>query len=472
MAEAPSASHYSSYVERVHPVGMDNNNTGTSYATDPSTTASAFSPALQSVHFSGSNNNTGSQQRRIALAQGQAPNNCEDDSFSISSRLSLNSTTDGIDVLGAPKAPSNFQEWSHLTAARIVCSVVFKRTVLFFILITAALLGLRTMEFIRDVALVLKIINYTLYALLFVFAVEVVISIACYQDHLFSVGWLAMDIVVLLLVIATGDVSLLVLRSFRLLRALRKASGVPALKWAVKAVLRVLPRLVAVVGILLPSMFAIFAILFTNLYQDAQLSDESSGEELMNERYFGRLDISALTLFQIMTGGRSWSVVCTELQVQYPSAWVPMVCFVAVSLFFFGSLIVAVMCDAVSSVNRDRMWKSLDPDHSSTTPTTATLNASAASDTILFGGQGYAIPHDADPRGNAELRRLETKLDDLVRNCDALLRMQTTLRESVDALAKREISHQVLLPQRSRSARASLTMMTIPDVAKAQSDDL
>jgi Ion transport protein len=137
------------------------------------------------------------------------------------------------------------------------------------------------MEFVRDVAVVLNV-------MLFIAAVGVVISVACYQDHLFAVGWLAMDVVIFLLVIATGDVSLLVLRSFRLLRALRKASGVPALKWAVKAVLRVLPRLVAVIGIWLPCMFAIFAILFSNLYQDAQLSDESTGDELMSEQCFGR----------------------------------------------------------------------------------------------------------------------------------------------------------------------------------------
>lgn len=403
-----------------------------------------------------------------------------DDTFSISSRISQSSTTDGIDVLGAERGtPSNFREWSQLIAARIVSTVVFKRTVLLLILLTAVLLGVRTVDSVRlDAPDTLESINLTLHVILVIFTAEVLVSVCFYQEQVLSAsGWLAADIVIVLLAWWTGDVSLLVLRSFRLLRALRKASGVPALKWAVKAVLRVLPRLVAVLAVLLPGMFAIFAILFTNLYQDAGLGggdgDDQNGEQqqVLTEDYFGRLDVSALTLFQIMTGGRNWSTVCTELQAQYPSAWLPIVSFVIVSLFFFGSLIIAVMCDAVSNVNRDRMWKSLDPDHTMMAPsnTTTTSGIGVCDDPP----QTYTNYDNCYGNSKPELHRLEQKLDDLATTVDTLVRMQVVLQESLNALTQQEMARRqmLLVAQQSKSSRhQSLTM--VPDVIKAQSDDL
>jgi Ion transport protein len=226
----------------------------------------------------------------------------------MSSRISLSSTTEGIDVLGAKETPENFRDWSQLVAARIVSAVLFKRTVLLLILVCAALLGARTVDRVRnDAPDALAAINLALNVLLITFSLELIVSVVCYQDQVRSAGWLIADIIIVVLVWWTNDVSLLVLRSFRLLRALRKASGVPALKWAVKAVLRVLPRLAAVITVLIPGMFAIFAILFTNLYQDADLNGgdavDNGDQQQLSEDYFGRLDVAALTLFQ--------SVFCT-----------------------------------------------------------------------------------------------------------------------------------------------------------------
>lgn len=428
-------------------------------------TSATFLPFYQHPTTKFSNNNRKKQYPPVEK---------EDDTYSISSRLSLNSTTDGVDVLVAHEAPSTFRAWSHLTAARVVCSILFKRTVLFLILVTSVLLGARTMDRVRGNAVALRAINGTLDGLVFVFTLEVFVSVACYLEQLLSTGWLVTDIAILALVGITGNKSILVLRSFRLIRALRKASGVPALKWAVKAILRVLPRLAAVVGVLLPGMFAIFAILFTNLYQDAELDDAESGEQLLTESYFSRLDVSALTLFQIMTGGREWAIVCAELQAQYPSAWVPLVSFVIISIFFFGGLIVAIMCDAVNSVNRDRMWKSLDPDHKTPSRTVASTDVG---DLFWFGNEGYAIPHDCGEKKVSKLenetaQRLEKKLETLTRNVEQLLRVQASLQESVQDFCEREKSRHLPPMPSNRSSRQALTMMTIPDIAKAQSDDI
>jgi Ion transport protein len=329
---------------------------------------------------------------------------------SVTSRLSLSSTTDGIDVLGAAESPRNFREWSQLQAARVVSDVLFKRAVLAFVLVTCALLGVRT--FLSGGGSALRAVNAALHGLLVLCTLEVLVSATFCQEHLLSSGWLLFDIALLVLCWHSNDTTLLVLRGFRLLRALRKASGVPALKWAVKAVLRVLPRFLSVVGILLPGMFAIFAILFTNLYGDA---DD-----------FRRLDVSALTLFQIMTAGRSWSDLVGDLSDQYRLIWLPTILFVVVAVFFSGSLIIAIMCDAVSHVYRDRFWKALDG-----TPTTDNRNNHESQSSAFF----FADMHNNSSCGadgcQQDLRRLERKIDELNSTVETLVRIQATMQESL-----------------------------------------
>jgi hypothetical protein len=204
-----------------------------------------------------------------------------------------------------------------------------------------------------------------------------------------------------------------------LLRALRKATGIPALKWAVKAMLRVLPRLTAVLTVLLPGMFAIFAILFTNLYGEA---------EDVSRPYFYRLDAAAWTLFEIMTGGRDWAEIAAELENQYPSAWAPLMLFVSVALFFFGSLIIAIMCDAVSTINREQVWKTLDHRvHGSSSSRGNEHHPHIMS---------YSMDELILPKSSSELQKLERKIDELASAVDSLLHMQLAMQEAVAQLVQ------------------------------------
>jgi len=337
----------------------------------------------------------------------------DSDTFSATSRISLQSTTDGIDVLSGDIDSTNFLVWTKCRAGRVVSSVLFKRSVLALIFITTVLLAVRTLDTLSEESV--NVIDKILTVFLWIFTVELLIQAAFYQSNIPYTGWLLADILVLSISWYTRDETCLVLRGFRLLRALRKATGIPSLKWAVKAVLRVLPRLTAVLTVLLPGMFAIFAILFTNLYSDAVD---------VSRPYFGSLDVAALTLFEIMTGGRQWAEIAAELEEQYPSSWAPLVLFVSVSLFFFGSLIVAIMCDAVSTINRDQVWKSLDhrvhPSHSS------------RGDDPHF----YA-PEEPE---STDLQRLERKMDELTTTVDSLLRMQATMQETVNLLSRQQLA--------------------------------
>lgn len=345
----------------------------------------------------------------------------DSDTFSATSHFSLQSSTDGIDVVGGGggrdvTSMASFLVWLKMQAGRVVSQVWFKRTVLALIFGTTILLGVRTIDALTDETI--TVIDQILRILLWIFTMELLTQIAFYQTKMLVTGWLLADLVVVIISWYTGDETCLVLRGFRLLRALRKATGIPALKWAVKAMLRVLPRLTAVLAVLLPGMFAIFAILFTNLYGEA---------EDVSRPYFHRLDAAAWTLFEIMTGGRNWAEIAAELEDQYPSAWAPLMLFVLVALFFFGSLIIAIMCDAVSTINREQVWKTLDHRvHGSSSSRGNEHHPHIMS---------YSMDELMLPHSSSDLQKLERKIDELTSTVDSLLRMQLAMQETITQLA-------------------------------------
>lgn len=287
--------------------------------------------------------------------------------------------TEGVDVVGGETAVT-FQIWSQRKSARVVNTPIFKRTALVLILFCSFLLGVRT-QFPS------KIIDVSLDVLLCVFSLELALSAVFYQESL--VGWLAFDLTIIVGSWLTGDRSALVLRSFRLLRTFRKATGIPALRCVVKSILRALPRMAATVGLLLPTSLLIFSIWLTNLYPEE----------------FSRLDTSLLTLFQIMTGGASWADVLQDIEES--RAWIPLSTFVLVAQFIFASLIVAIMSHSVSTVNdNERIWKS-----------------PGSTDMITSGG--------------TELEKLDKKIADLTSTVEHLLQGQNQL---LKALSKRDSS--------------------------------
>jgi voltage-gated sodium channel len=385
---------------------------------------------LASPHGGGTSNKSGMTK----------PITAADDTESISSHFSLGgSTTDGIDVLkGALGKPNNLLDWAHLIAARIVTSVVYKRLMLVLILVTSLLLALRTVDMIRDSSDdAIEVMNRILHVLLVLFTIEVLLAVVCFKNLFLPTGWLLSDIFIVCLVWWTNDLTFLVLRSFRLLRALRKASCVPSLQWAVRAILHVLPRLSAVILVLLPLMLSIFAILFTNLYQEGEFytsstyTDDAGGTQnfLTVTNYFGRLDVSALTLFQIMTGGLNWAEVCEALMAHYPLAWLPMVAFVIISMFFAMTLVIALMCDAVSTVQRDRMRKTLESSTIQFQHPNKKMNVpSNSSDAAEYEEPAPTTFQKQDRQ------RLEQKVDELTQTVETLLRMQVELQKSIEVL--------------------------------------
>ncbi len=107
-----------------------------------------------------------------------------------------------------------------------------------------------------------------------------------------------------------------------------------------------MPRLGALSALLL-LIFYIFAVLFTQLFGELELSGE----------YFTRLDYSLLTLFVMMT--MEWADVARECMAQIWWAWAPFVAFIMITGFIVFNLIIAVVCDAVAVIENK---EDLEPD--------------------------------------------------------------------------------------------------------------
>jgi hypothetical protein len=106
-----------------------------------------------------------------------------------------------------------------------------------------------------------------------------------------------------------------------------------------------MPRMFAI-ALLLFLVYYIFAVMFTqlflNLYTDGY-TDKS---------YFGRLDESFFSLFQIMTLD-NWSAIAYQVMAVSPWAWLAFVVFVIVTSFIIVNMIIAVICDAISALHDD-----------------------------------------------------------------------------------------------------------------------
>ncbi len=127
-----------------------------------------------------------------------------------------------------------------------------------------------------------------------------------------------------------------------------------------------MPRMIAILLMLL-LIFYIFAVMFTQLYSEATYPEgyENEGEPII---YFSNLEQSFLTLFQLMTMDE-WANVVRDLIPQYRYSWLFLVIFVVITGLIVVNLIVAVICDAISTLSdpdKARLQGNYDEDSETT----------------------------------------------------------------------------------------------------------
>ena len=162
-----------------------------------------------------------------------------------------------------------------------------------------------------------------------------------------------------------------------------------------------MPRILAI-GLLLFLVSYIFAVMLTQLFKDLY-------HVHISEDYFGRIDDTFFTLFQIMTLD-AWSDIAREVMVVYKWAWLPFVVFVIVTGFVVVNLIIAVICDAISALHDDEKAKL----HGTNVPDATT-------------------EHDSDDEDHMDIRE---KLTSLEHNVDELAILQEQTLQTMAALSQ------------------------------------
>jgi len=211
-----------------------------------------------------------------------------------------------------------------------------QRFILTLIVVNAVTLGLETsttvMERIGPLLIRLDQI------ILSVFVLEIAAKLIAHGHRFFRNPWNLFDFVVvgIALVPATGPFS--VLRTLRVLRVLRLISTMPRLRFIVEALLRAIPGISAIGG-LLGIIFYVFAVMATSLF-GATFPE-----------WFGSVPASLYTLFQVMTL-ESWSMgIVRPVMEVFPQAWLFFVPFILIATFTMLNLFIAIIVDAMQTMH-------------------------------------------------------------------------------------------------------------------------
>lgn len=234
---------------------------------------------------------------------------------------------------------------SRRTVGKIVNNAYVQITIIIFIVLNGILIGVSTTAVVQDNPEADAIVNNIDLFFLSVFTIEIAMQLYYYALALFKDAWLVFDLVVVIISwtafiqeeMGTGDGSdLTVLRAFRIFRAARLVTRVAPLRDLVLALGEVLPKMYAIVGLLLV-IFYVFAVLFTEQFSDVEL-------EAM---YFTKLHDSFLSCFQMMT--MEWVDIARPLMEEKKQAYWSIVIFVMIAGFIVFNLIVAVVVEAVAA---------------------------------------------------------------------------------------------------------------------------
>jgi voltage-gated sodium channel len=204
--------------------------------------------------------------------------------------------------------------------------------VIALIILNAITLGLETSQQVMDsVGGLLKLIDRTL---LGVFVAEILVKLFAFRAGFFRNPWNVFDFIVIgiALIPSSGPLSVL-----RVLRVLRLISLIPRFRFVVESLLRAIPGILSIAGLLL-IVFYVAAVMATGLF----------GERF--PQWFGSLGGSMYTLVQIMTL-ESWSMGIARPVIEvFPWAWGFFVPFILIATFTMLNLFIAIIVSTMQSM--------------------------------------------------------------------------------------------------------------------------
>ena len=217
------------------------------------------------------------------------------------------------------------------------------------IVVNAIVIGLETSPSVM--ARVGGLLTFLDLAALSIFVVEIAIKLFVYRWSFFRSPWNLFDFVIVGIALVPASEGMSVLRALRILRALRLLSMVPKMRTVIEALLKAIPGLGSVIGLML-LVFYIFAVMATKLF----------GVEF--DAWFGTVGRSFFSLFQIMTL-ESWSMgIVRPVMDVFPYAWIFFVAFILSTTFAVLNLFIAIIVNSMHEAaeqEADAKGKDLEP---------------------------------------------------------------------------------------------------------------
>lgn len=232
---------------------------------------------------------------------------------------------------------------------KIVESPIFVQIIMGLIIFNAIVLGLKSYPHLMvQYGFILDVLDDVLVA---IFVCELMVYLLVYgPKKCFTDPWYVFDFVVISIVVLPAIFYILshflhvadlpdlghfsALRAMRVLRVLRLVTTFPNLRKVVQGLIAAIPG-IGSIGTLLLIVLYVFGLIGTNVY----------GEEF--PKYFGNLQSSLFTLFQVMTA-ESWaSNIARPVMEVHPYAWTYFIMFILASSFVVLNLFIAVIVEVM-----------------------------------------------------------------------------------------------------------------------------
>ncbi|KAL7528344.1 hypothetical protein ACHAXR_002398, partial [Thalassiosira sp. AJA248-18] len=325
-----------------------------------------------------------------------------------------NCTPSSIKVHGADEAGEESVEemsWIRQKCGEVVDDERVQMFILFLIAVNSIMIGVATYPAIKEDPTLSFTFETVDLIILIIFTVESIVQF--YFNgfrRFFKDGWLVFDLVIV--VVSWFSVEFDSLRSFRVFRALRFVTRVSILRNVVVALLSIVPAITAIFTLLL-LIFYIFAVMFTTLFKDLYTDGHTQAD------YFGRMDYTLFTLFQILCLDE-WSGIAYEIVAVYYWAWAIFIAFVVMSAFVVVNLLIAVICDALQILR---------------TAESAVLEQKLYGADEVEGEEPVGEGGESDGESTASNERLRQRVNEMQQMLDEMILAQETMARTIQYLS-------------------------------------
>jgi len=218
---------------------------------------------------------------------------------------------------------------------RIRSNKAFELFVVFVIIFSALIIGVKTYPMPENFLRLMKILDW---GVTFFFLTEITIRFLGEERKrdFFKSGWNIFDtVIVTVSLIPVEDSEMAVIgRLIRIFRVLRMVSIIPELRILMNSLIKALPQL-GYVLILMFIIFYIYAAVGSTFFQS------------INPVLWGDIAVSLLTLFRVMTF-EDWTDVMYETMTVYPLSWMYYLTFIFFTAFAFLNMVIGIVVNVMN----------------------------------------------------------------------------------------------------------------------------